>query len=181
VLLLSTTRIRQALRSPHAKIQAGSKVHPAAGAVRAHFYERLEWNRRAWEETHDPLAVAEAITWTYHFRLPIEEWLEEAVVQVAIRTRSPERAKKHRADMANLQCYTMVRDFQKHDGLTWDEAKAQAVKCLAHLGRHLTKDGVWKAYQKVKRQLRAGHGGRYWNLKDIRYRDQATAPKKKAL
>jgi len=135
-------------------------------AIRARYDERLMLCRRAWETTGDPLAIAEALTWTYHYRQPIAEWLEGAAVQALAKLRTKKHAERYRDDMSHFDRYTCVRDA--HDGgMTWEEATEWAAKQLG-----VDSETVWKSYKRVKRQFNNHQPSRfrYWTLKaDPRY------------
>jgi hypothetical protein len=138
-------------------------------AIRTKYAERLACCRKAWEATQDPAALAEAITWTFHYRQPIEPWIEEAVVQVLIQVRSPKVAKRHHENIEHFWRWHCVRDAHAQ-GMTFDEAKAATVDILAKLGRHVETGTIWGSYKKVQKDMRERRNGRYWNLKDKRYR-----------
>jgi hypothetical protein len=135
--------------------------------IRAGYEKRLMQCRRAWETTQDPLAVAEATTWTFHYHQPIEEWLEAAIVQVAIKARTPEQAKQHRANTNHIDRFTFMRDAMA-SGMKWDRAKDAVATKL-----DVDTETVSKSYKRIRIQLRDRDPDRfrYWTLKDVRYRD----------
>ena len=62
----------------------------------------------------------------------------------------------------------------RRDALTWDESYEKASELLASEGSPAAGDPqtvIKKGYQRVQRALRAGRGGKYFFLKDRRYRD----------
>lgn len=138
--------------------------------IRATYAEKLEQCRRVWEATQDPAALDEAIKWTFHFRQPLEPWIEEAMSQVLMQVRSSKVAKRHRENFTHLQRYTCVRDLHAR-GLTWDEAKEAAVNVLAEQGHYIDTDTVWRSYKRVRKDMRERRTSRYryWYLKDTRY------------
>jgi hypothetical protein len=135
-------------------------------SIRTRYEERLAHCRRAWDAAQDPLAVAEAITWTYHYHQPIEPWIEEAAVRALVKVRSKAEAKRYRNSMNDLDRYTFVRDAVA-GGMTWEQAKQAAAEQLG-----VDTETVWKSYKRVRRQFRERQNRRfrYWTLKDVRYR-----------
>jgi len=152
--------------------------------IRTRHEERLAHLRRVWETTGDPLAVAEAITLTHHYRQPIEPWIEEAAIRALVKVRSKAQAKRYRDGMIDLDRYTFIRDgvdggFRQEipeDGgkvrvlsipATWEQAKQAAAE---HFG--IDEETVWKSYKRIRRQFRERQTSRfrYWTLKDARYR-----------
>lgn len=133
--------------------------------IRAGYEKWLTRCRQAWEATQDPLAAAEAITWMRCYRqIPAEEaWIEVAVMQALIMVRSKAQAKRHRDGMADIIRYSCVQDL--HDrgkGMSLNRAKQTAAEWL-----DIDEETIRKAYQRVKHERAAG---RYWTLKDRRYR-----------
>jgi hypothetical protein len=122
-----------------------------------------------WQTTADPRAIAEAQTWTFHYRAPIEPWLEEAVVQLAVQALSAEQIKKHRENMQHFERGSYVWDLHK-GGLTWAQAKAATVAAIERSGRYVTAGTVWESYKKVLKDLRRGRNSVYRYFNDIRYR-----------
>jgi hypothetical protein len=140
--------------------------------IRAKYEKRLARCRRAWEATQDPLAFAEALTWAFHYRQPIEPWIEEAGVRLAARIRSDAQDERLREDMRHFERWEIVRDLHKQ-GLSWKKATAEAVKILAQLRRAVDGETVWKSYKRVNNDLRNGRAARYFYLKaDARYDSQ---------
>ena len=131
--------------------------------VRAGYEKRLARCRQIWD-AKDPLAAAEAITWMRCYRqIPAEEaWIEAAAVQALIMVRGKAQAKRHREGTADIIRYICVRDL--HDGgegLSLNQAKQTAAWL------DIDEETLHKAYQRVKHERAAG---RYWMLKDRRYR-----------
>ena len=141
---------------PHQPLQLPPVIRPK-------YEKRLALCRRAWEATQDPLAAAEAITWMRCYRqIPVEEaWIEVAAMQALIMVRGKEQAKRHREGTADIIRYIYVQDF--HDqGMSLNLAKQTAAERL-----NIDEETLRKAYQRVKHERAAG---RYWMLKDRRYR-----------
>ena len=135
--------------------------------IRSRYEERLAACRRVWGVTGDPLAVAEAVTWTHHYRQPIEPWIEEAVVQALVQVRSKEQANEHCTAARELERYFHIKDATA-GGMTWEDAKQSAAGAL-----NCSEVTALKSYCDVKRQLDDHEDSRfhYWTLKDIRYRE----------
>lgn len=154
--------------------------------IRAGFERKLEACRRAWEATKDPLAVAEAISLTHWYRQDIVPWLEEAAVQALVRSRSKARAKQHRIDMKHFMRWRFlkdlkgryVKDSEEHTHWqrnapgkpSWKRAREVVAEELAKCGDHVEPDTVQDSYEMVEDDMKAGHGGKYFLLKDKRYR-----------
>jgi hypothetical protein len=102
-----------------------------------------------WLETRDPLFVAEAITLAGTHRQPIRMWLDDAVYELAIGRRTPERAKAAQDAANRLMQYLAVRDAHDRDGLTWEQARVRVAEALG-----IAEDTVWKGYKAVKRRLK---------------------------
>jgi hypothetical protein len=143
----------------------------------------------AWREG-EILAVAEAAEWSRQFRQPIPAWLADAVVEFAVKRRSPAQAKRHRAAQTDLARYMLVRDlkvgipgvYEPTADLTWEKAYAEASRMLDGTLAKGSEDTMKRAYEDVKNDLKAGHSGKYFMLKDWRYRlngkpDEAEMPK----
>jgi hypothetical protein len=134
--------------------------------IRTKYEQRLAHCRRAWEVTQDPLAVSQATSWTFHYRQPIEPWLEEAVVALAVKVRTPAQAKRHRDGIEDVDRYIFVRDAVA-SGMTWEDAKQAAAEQLG-----VSDEAIAKSYKRVKRRFRELHPSRYQylTLADVRYR-----------
>jgi hypothetical protein len=164
VLILDTASTLQASTSmDDTKLRRPFLLPPA---IRACYEEQLAHCQRVWETTQDPLAVAEAITWTHHYRQPIEPWVEEAAVRALARVRSKAQTRRHRDNMRDFDRYCFIRDAVD-GGMTWDRAKKAASKKF-----RVDIETVWSSYKRIKRQFRERQTNRfrYWVLKDIRYR-----------
>jgi hypothetical protein len=130
--------------------------------------------RLAWEQAHEPLAIAEAATLLHYHRQPVPKWLEEAIVMLAIGARSKQQAERYQDATTRMARYTSVRD--RKVGIpggyeptarrtSWEKTLgdvAEAQGCSA--------DNVKAAYKKVRRDLKARRPGVYFTLKDRRYR-----------
>ena len=133
----------------------------------------------AWSEG-EPLAVAEAVTWTHTHRQPIPKWLEEAVVGLAMMLRSKQQEKRYTEAGIRLRRYMTVRDLKldinfahgtarRITDISWETAFEKAAERLADTEAAGSAARIKSDYCKVQRDLNAGHGGRYFNLKDWRY------------
>jgi hypothetical protein len=149
--------------------------------VRAKYQARMAACESAWREG-EPLAVAEAVTRTHHHRQPIPAWLEQAVVELAMARRSDSQAKRHAESGLHLMRYMAVRDLKVGTPgqnrryippavrMSWEKAYEQAAEMLAGTAAAAEPATMKNSYQKVKRELKAGHSGQYFTLKDRRYR-----------
>jgi hypothetical protein len=63
-----------------------------------------------------------------------------------------------------------VRDFHVPGKVSWEEARAQAFIALAGTTGAGSDGAIKKSYDKVARDLRQRRGGKYFILKDKRYR-----------
>jgi hypothetical protein len=145
---------------------------PLPPAIRKRFEERLTECRRTWEETGDPLAVAEAISWVYFHRQTIPPWLEDAAIRSLARLRTDQQARRHREAMRHWGRWRWVKDGIE-DGLTWDQAYDRAARMLAgdaEVDVESIRESVRKSYQLVQRKVRSRRTGEFWFLKDRRYR-----------
>lgn len=140
-------------------------------AVLAKFEDRLTACRRTWDDTGDPLAVAEGIGWVHCYQQPIPEWLEEAAVRALMQIRTDRQAKRHREAMEHLRRWRMVKDVKALEPkLSWTDAAERAAQILAAEGRFIEPGTIWESYKTVQRDMRARRTGKYWTLKDRRYR-----------
>jgi hypothetical protein len=126
------------------------------------FDERLATCEAAWREG-EPLAIAEAVTWTLHYRQPLKAWLEQAVFELAMDRRTKSQAARLKAAGKRLIRYQRVRDLRE-GGMTWEAAYARAGELLKCSDATAEED-----YAAVKRDLKANRYGKYFNLKDKRY------------
>lgn len=147
----------------------------------------------AWREG-EPLAVAEAATWTHQYQQPIPAWLEQAIVELAMARRSDAQAKRHAESGLHLVRYMTVRDLKVGTPvgasapgqpgrytppavrMSWDEAREQAAELLAGTPAAGGADTMKRSYDIVKRDLKARHAGKYFTLKDRRYRHNGKPP-----
>ena len=142
---------------------------PLPAAVRARFEKQLNDSRRTWDETGDPLAVAEAITWVYLHRQLIPPWLEEAAIRSLVRERTELQTRRHREAMQHWWRWRLVRDG-KLANLSWAKAYERAARMLTDGGKPVDEETVKKSYARVQRDIDAKRFGKYWILKDKRYR-----------
>jgi hypothetical protein len=143
----------------------------------------------AWREG-EPLAVAEAATLSRLYRQPIPVWLDQAIVDLAMVRRSKHQAKRYLESRIHLARYEAVRDFkagalvQETDKTTrrlppmsWDESYDRAAEILA--GTQMAGDSrtMRESYCLVRRDLKAKRYGKYFVLKDWRYRNNGKPSK----
>jgi hypothetical protein len=130
--------------------------------------------RLAWEQAHEPLALAEAATLLHLHRQPLPKWLEEAIVMLAIGGRSKQQAKRYHDATTRMARYTSVRDRKAGiPGIyeptarrtSWGETFDDVAE-----GQGCSADNVKAAYKKVRRDLKTRRQGAYFMLKDRRYR-----------
>lgn len=135
----------------------------------------------AWREG-ESLAIAEAATLTHLYRQPMPAWLEQAIVELAMAQRNKDQAKRHAANEIHLMRYMTVRDLKvgtpSHNKqyvpptvrVSWDDAYEKAAEILSG-SRAAGSAATMKAdYAKVRRDLNARRHGKYFTLKDRRYR-----------
>jgi hypothetical protein len=146
--------------------------------MRATLDRYLEQCEAAWREG-EPLAVAEALTWIYLYRQPVPKWLEEAVVALAIGRRTKQQAKHLLEANIRVLRYQTVRDLKvgipgrygpSNADRSWEETYEKAAEILRGT-RVAGSSATMKAdYMQVRRDYRAGRHGKYFFLKDYRYR-----------
>jgi hypothetical protein len=135
--------------------------------LQVQYEKRMAPCERAWR-AGEPLAVAEATTWTHIHRQQIPKWLEQAVVELARGRRSQRQAKQHVEARIRLQRYMTVRDLKER--FSWPEAYEKAADLLKRKVAAGSADTMKADYCKVQRDLKAGRSGKYFQLKDYRYR-----------
>jgi hypothetical protein len=144
-------------------------------------YEKVMANCEAAWRAGEPLAVAEAATCVHLYRQPIPKWLEQAIVELAINQRTKQQAKHYTEAQLQLRRYMTVRDLKldinfsqetakRIADISWEEAYERAAEILAGTSAAGSAATMKADYQKVQRNLNAGHGGKYFVLKDRRYR-----------
>jgi hypothetical protein len=133
------------------------------GALRAKYDRWMADCRAGWLETGDPWAVSSAHTMTVIYRQVSPDWLDEAIYRLADKRRTKAHAKRAREAAVRLMRYMVVRDAHDVDGLSWDKAYERASDFWASFPVAAAEpDTMKKAYQAVKRDLKAGHNGRYF-------------------
>ena len=150
--------------------------------MRARYDEKLALCETAWREG-EPLAVAEAATLSHLYRQPIPSWIERAIIDLAMARRSKRQAKRHVDSIIHLQRYEAVRDFKAGGMLvagteirlppatSWDAAYDSASEMLAGTPMAGDADTMKASYCRVRRDLKARRFGKYFTLKDWRYRN----------
>lgn len=148
--------------------------------LRAKYEKQMEQCEAAWREG-EQLAIAEAVTCTHIYRQPIPKWLEQAVVELAIGRRTAKQAKRYTEAEIRLQRYMTVRDLKldidfskgtvrRITDISWDGAYEKAAEMLAGTQAAGSADTMKADYRRVQCDLKTGHSGKYFNLKDRRYR-----------
>ena len=93
-------------------------------------------------------------------------WLDDAVWALAVKRRTKAHAKRAREAAIRSMRYEAVRDAHHLDGLSWEEACVHATKVYADNPDVAAEpDRMWKAYKRVKKDLRKGRGGLYFTPK----------------
>jgi hypothetical protein len=142
---------------------------PAAGC--ASQLRSQDAKLRGWLATGDPWAVAEAMTLTTLHRQAPPAWLDDAVWALAVKRRTKLHAKRARQAHVRFMRYLAVRDAHHLDGLSWEDARVRAAEIYANNPDAAAEpDQMWKAYKRVKKDLRKGRGGLYFTPKEQRRR-----------
>jgi hypothetical protein len=138
-------------------------------------YDKQMAQCEAWWRGGEPLAAAEAAVRSQLYRQPIPAWLADAIVELAVKGRTPKRAQQYQEDQKNRVGYEWVRDLKaakrKGQRTTWLEAYAEASSMLEGTLAQGDEDTMSRAYKIVKHDLRARRGHKYFMLKDWRYRN----------
>jgi hypothetical protein len=137
--------------------------------MRAKYQARMARCEAAWCEG-EPLAVAEAATWTHLHRQPIPAWLADAIVELTVKGRTPAQAKRHQEAQKDLTRYRLVCAL-KEAGWSWLEAYARASGMLEGTLAKGDEETMARSYKAVKDDLKKGRWGEYFTLKDWRYRN----------
>ena len=138
------------------------------GRSSAKFQREMRKCEAAWREG-EPLAVAEAVTLTYFYRQPPQAWLEQAVVNLAIGGRTKQQAKRHLADNIKFFRFQAVRDLHA-SGYSWEVAYEIAAERLAKTSMAGSAVTMKADYAKVMRDFKAKRFGKYFILRDKRFR-----------
>jgi hypothetical protein len=92
--------------------------------LRAEYEEQMVACKAAWEEDGEPLAIAEATTWTRIYRQPIAHWLEAAVVKLAVSCSTQTHANRRLAARKRWLRYECVRNLKiRLPGISEPKAK----------------------------------------------------------
>jgi hypothetical protein len=145
--------------------------------VRKKYEQLLKACEDAWREG-EPLALAEAMTWVTLHRQPNPMWLEQAVIELAVGKRTKKQAKRYAEAQKKLTRYQTVRDLRvgipglygPAGKMSWEEAREKAAELLAESPAAGSDSTMKDSYDEVKQHLKHGHFGRYFMLKDWRYR-----------
>jgi len=160
-------------------------------AMRASYEEQLAACKAGWGEG-EPLAVAEAQSLTHYYRQPSPAWLEEAVVQLTVKCRTKAQAKRYAEAQIRMARYRQVHTLKigqaggylrtvedgrkvhelirPDESMSWEKARAKASDLSAgklEVGKAST---MKTGYDTVQNDLNEGHSGKYFTLKDRRYR-----------
>jgi hypothetical protein len=139
-------------------------------AIRADYERRISACEAAWKEG-EPLAVSEAVAWTTLFRQVNPKWLDQAVFDLALSKRTPRQVERYRDAMKRSIRYQYVRNLNNEgEGVTWDEAYAEASILLEGTHAAGSVDTMKREYTKAAGDLKRGRGGRYHMLNDKRLR-----------
>jgi hypothetical protein len=144
-------------------------------AMRARYDEKLARCEAAWREG-EPLAIAEAATLSSLHRQPIPKWLEQAIIELAAKRRTPAQAKRCEEARKDWIRYTVVRDlklgipgiYKPIAKLSWDDAYAEASRVLQGTPAAGEESTMKRAYAAVRGDLGKGRHGKYFPLKDKR-------------
>jgi hypothetical protein len=146
--------------------------------LQAQYEEQMRACEAAWR-VGEPLAVAEATTCTHNYRQPIPKWLERAVVELVMRGRSDQQAQRYDKAQIRLMRYMAVRDLKfdisqgkarRFTNISWEETYERAAESLVQTSAAGSAATMKADYARVLCDLKAGHSGKYFNLKDRRYR-----------
>jgi hypothetical protein len=162
---------------PHRHIPRDDKGDPIflilPAADQAKLEQRLAQCRTAWDEG-EPLAFADAVSVLKIYRQPPPLWVAEAATMLAMNRRGKREAKRHLEAMQRLTRYIAVRDLKvgipghyepAHAELTWPQAFERAADVLKCSVASVKAD-----YARVRRDLKAGHHGKYYILQHWRFR-----------
>jgi hypothetical protein len=146
-------------------------------AVRESYERQLAACELGWR-SGETLAVAAAHTWACIYRQPSPKWLEQAIVDLAMKRRPKAQAKHHLEAMKRLARYITVRDlkvgiptiYEPTGDQTWGETYALASARLKGTHAEGTPATIKKDYARVSLDLKAGRRGAYFILQDWRYR-----------
>jgi hypothetical protein len=142
---------------------------------RVRYEERLAACAAAWREG-ESLAAAEAVVWVHLYRQSVPPWLADAVVELAIRRRTPAQAKRYEEARKDWIRYTVVRDLKLGvpgiygpiAKLSWEDAYAEASRVLKGTHAAGEESTMKRAYAAVRGDLGKGRHGKYFPLKDKR-------------
>jgi hypothetical protein len=162
---MARTKLRPAAPHPAHDERAPLVLPPG---VQANYDRKMKSCELGWQQTGDPWAVAEAHTLTALHRESPPAWLDDAVWTLAVNRRTDDHARRASEAAVRFLRYEAVRDAHRIDGLSWPRAYERASEILAHTPAAAEPERMGKAYKKVKRDLKAGRGGRYFTPKQQR-------------
>jgi hypothetical protein len=166
------TRSQSAADDAHRGIPRDAKGDPIflilPPVMRARYDKQMAQCESAWRKG-ELLAVAEAAVRSQLYRQPIPAWLADAIVELAVKRRTPKQAKQYREAQKDLARYILVRDlkvgipghYEPIADLTWEEAYAEASCMLEGTLAKGGEDTMKRAYEDVRNDLKAGHSGKY--------------------
>jgi hypothetical protein len=119
-------------------------------------------------------------------------WLEQAIVELAMARRGKRQAKRYLESRIHLERYTTVRDLKVGGMLlvegpdkvrrlpptSWEKAYQQAAKMLAGTSMAGNASTMKASYGRVRRDLNTKRFGKYFTLKDWRYRNNGRSDPK---
>jgi hypothetical protein len=144
--------------------------------VRQSYERRMKRCERGWADRQDPAALAQAAIHAHHHRQPYPTWLVEALVVVAIGSRTSDDAKRERDAAVHLKRYLTIRDYlwrvidgrwvrrtanDTPDGEkpTWERARKYASNRLVGMPAAGGTDAMKKSYEWVRKHMKAGRSG----------------------
>ena len=132
--------------------------------VRASYDRKMPQCEAGWRATGDPWAVSQAHTLTRLHRQVAPLWLDDAVFGLAARRRTRAHDKRAHEAEVRLMRYMAVRDAHA-EGLSFEKAYVHAAKALPLWNPAIPRvsaNTMRLTYQTVKKDLKAGRGGRYF-------------------
>jgi hypothetical protein len=150
-------------------------------SLRAEYEKRMAQCEAAWREG-EPLAAAEAVKWADIHRQPNPKWIGQAVIELAIGRRTAKQAKRYAEAGIRLRRYMLVRDLKIGvpglwpqatwitGDLAWEKVFERAAELSVGTAMAASAATFKADYCAVKRDHNAGRSGKYFLLKDWRYR-----------
>jgi hypothetical protein len=114
----------------------------------------------------EPLAVVEAMVLLQLYQQPPPDWVFDAVLDLAVASRTPMQARRHLAAQKDMRRYTLVWALNDADR-NLDEACAEASTMLAGTFAEGGEDAMRLSYRNVEQAFKAERLGRYFMPKPI--------------